>query len=182
MDQIEKSWLEHQDILLRFIAKRVQPIETAEDLLHDVFEKFHVHFASISEPALIRSWLFRVTRNVIIDHYRSRTVTVALPESLASKEISNHEAVQQDLAVCIENMVHRLPDKYRTAVQLADINGQPQQDLAVMEEISLSGAKSRVQRGRRLLRKMLYDCCSFELDSQNSVIGWTPRQKICSIC
>ncbi|KAF1076969.1 RNA polymerase sigma factor SigZ [Halodesulfovibrio sp. MK-HDV] len=182
MEQLEAMWLEHQDSLLGFIKKRVGSKETAEDMLHDVFLKFHAHFATITDHTRIRSWLFQVTRNVIIDHYRTRTFTVALPEYLEAESASKEEKVQQALSTCVEKMVLRLPRKYRVAVQLADLEGQPQLDVASLENISLSGAKSRVQRGRKLLRDMMFDCCSFEVDRESQVVDWSPRHKTCKYC
>jgi RNA polymerase sigma-70 factor (ECF subfamily) len=56
-------------------------------------------------------------------------------------------------------MIERLPDTYRDAVRLSEIEGVPQRDVAQRLGVSLSGAKSRVQRGRERLRELVGACC-----------------------
>lgn len=81
-------------------------------------------------------------------------------------------------------MIRSLPDGYREAVQLAEIEEQTQQDVADRLGLSLSGAKSRIQRGRAMLKDVLEACCSFELDGRGRVMGCDPKpnQKVCRDC
>jgi RNA polymerase sigma-70 factor, ECF subfamily len=72
-------------------------------------------------------------------------------------------------------MVYALPDPYRDAIVLTEFDGLSQKELAGRLGISVSGAKSRVQRGRALLKRQLLDCCQFEFD-RGSVIDCNPRQ------
>jgi len=69
-------------------------------------------------------------------------------------------------------MVEEFPEKYREAVTLYELEGVPQQDIADQLNLSLSGAKSRVQRGKERLKAKLLDCCSFELDRQGNVVDY----------
>jgi RNA polymerase sigma-70 factor (ECF subfamily) len=72
-------------------------------------------------------------------------------------------------------MIYSLPAPYREALLLTEFDGLTQQQLAARVGISLSGAKSRVQRGREQLKQMLHECCSFEFDRRGKVIGCEPR-------
>ena len=84
----------------------------------------------------------------------------------------------------MDEMVRSLPDGYREAVQLAEVEGLPQQAVADRLGLSLSGAKSRIQRGRAMLKDVLQRCCSFELDVRGRVMGCDPKpnQQVCRDC
>ena len=75
-----------------------------------------------------------------------------------------------------------LPEKYRQALMLTEFRGMKQTELAEQLGISLSGAKSRVQRGREMLRESLLDCCHFEFDRLGGMIAYTLRPDCCQAC
>ncbi len=79
------------------------------------------------------------------------------------------------MACWLKPMIDDLPDKYREALWLTEFEGLTQVELAERLGISVSGAKSRVQRGRSLLRHDLLDCCQFEFDRRGGIIGYTTR-------
>jgi RNA polymerase sigma-70 factor, ECF subfamily len=79
------------------------------------------------------------------------------------------EDVEKELAQCILPMVNQLPIDYREAIQMAEFKRLTQKEIAQKQGLSLSGAKSRVQRGRKLLKEKLLDCCRIELDRQGKV-------------
>jgi RNA polymerase sigma-70 factor (ECF subfamily) len=71
--------------------------------------------------------------------------------------------------------VAMLPSPYREALTLTELEGLTQKDAARMLGISVSGLKSRVQRGRRQLRSALEACCRIALDARGRVVGCEPR-------
>jgi len=126
----------------------------------------------IKGQAKIESWLYQVTRNAIIDHYRTNKTTEELPVWLEQQEASSEDKVQRELASCLAPMINQLPEKYRLAIYLSEIDGKNQKEIAERENISLSGAKSRVQRGRVLLKKMLQDCCEIQINKNNQLLDY----------
>ena len=72
----------------------------------------------------------------------------------------------------MEPLVKRLPEQYSEAVALTDLGGLTQKDAATRMGLSLSGMKSRVQRGRSKLKTLLLDCCRVELDRRRGVAGY----------
>jgi RNA polymerase sigma-70 factor (ECF subfamily) len=82
------------------------------------------------------------------------------------------------LAAAVEN----LPDRYRDAVSLYELQGVSQAEVAERLGISLSGAKSRVQRGRQKLKQVLQRCCRFDLDRRGNVLSCEPKAEGCSYC
>jgi RNA polymerase sigma-70 factor (ECF subfamily) len=71
--------------------------------------------------------------------------------------------------------VARLPSPYREAVTLTELEGLTQKDAAEMLGVSVSGMKSRVQRGRERIRRMFEECCEMSVDCRGHVTGCTPR-------
>jgi RNA polymerase sigma-70 factor (ECF subfamily) len=79
-------------------------------------------------------------------------------------------------------MIERLPEPYREAMKLADFAGTSQQEIADRAGISLSGAKSRVQRARHLLREMILDCCRVEHDIRGNVVDYETTDRSSRYC
>jgi len=126
--------------------------------------------------------LRRNTHNAIIDHYRTRKETVEVPDTLPAEPDANDGEIEE-LKASFRRMIYSLPEPYREAVLLTELDGLTQQALADRLGISLSGAKSRVQRGRSQLKQMLDECCTFEFDRRGKVIDCTPRAKAgCKEC
>jgi RNA polymerase sigma-70 factor (ECF subfamily) len=73
-------------------------------------------------------------------------------------------------------MLRQLQPAYREAVTLTDLEGITQADAAERVGVSLSGMKSRVQRGRRQLKAVLEACCRVDLDHRGSIVGYEPRE------
>jgi RNA polymerase sigma-70 factor (ECF subfamily) len=126
-------------------------------------------------------WIYRVTRNLIIDHYRGRRPQEELGEDLAapygSAELEDDPRAR--LAFSLRETVDLLPEPYREAIMLTDYEGLGQAELAERAGISLAAAKSRVLRGREKLKALLLECCHFELDRLGGIIDYEGR---CSAC
>lgn len=173
---LEHIWQEFAEKLGQFIRSRVSDPATAEDILQDVFVKIQKRLGGLQDPAKLQGWIYLITRNAIIDHYRTRKETVEVPESLPA-EPEDHDGEIEELKASFRRMIYSLPEPYREAVVLTELDGLTQQQLARRLGISLSGAKSRVQRGRAQLKQMLDKCCTFEFDRRGKVIDCTPRAR-----
>lgn len=179
---LEQIWNEFAGKLGQFIRARVADQASAEDILQDVFVKIQARLHQLKDPEKLQSWVYLITRHAIIDHYRTRKATVEVPESLAAEADPDSDEIPELRDVFLR-MIHNLPDPYREALLLTEFEGLSQKQLAERIGISLSGAKSRVQRGRQHLKQMLLDCCSFEFDRRGHVIECTPRGKAgCAEC
>ena len=176
MNATEKVWMEYHAKLLTFILNRVHDRPTAEDILQNIFLKIHAQIESLREETKLESWLYQLSRNTIIDYYRSRKQTLALPPGLAQEDSEPNEQAMQELEACLRPMIEQLPEHYREALILSELDGKTQHDVSIQQNISLSGAKSRIQRGRALLKGMLYQCCQFEFDQQGNIIDFNPKR------
>ena len=177
---VEQAWMTFHTPLLQFVRRRVADKASAEDILQDVFLKAHTHIDTLSDTAKLQSWLYQLTRNAVIDHYRRTRVTITISEDVpAFAQEDENDAVAQ-LTPAVKAMVAALPDIYHEALRLTEYEGLTQKELAERLGISVSGAKSRVQRARQMLRQMLLDCCHFELDRRNAIISYQPRCACCT--
>ena len=179
--EIEHVWRQYHEKLGAFIRGRVGA-EDADDILHDLFLKMRAKLPQLEDPDHLQSWLFRIASNAIIDHYRSKRPTEELPEWLAEPEADPADRAKTELSECLRPMIEELPPDYQEAVYLAELQGRTQREVAAAQGLSLSGAKSRVQRGRAMLQEMLAACCDLELDQQGHLLDYEQRNSSCSRC
>jgi len=179
MNRIEQIWKEYHTELHSFIQSRVGDPSIADDVLQEVFIRIISRIDTLKDSTKIQSWIYQIARNAIIDHYRAHKIVEELPETLAAEEVEPSEKVRQEIESGLLPMIQSLPEPYGQAVMLSEIEGLTQKEVAKRQGLSLSGAKSRVQRGRAMLKEMLLECCHFEFDSlvqsQETFLGlgWT---------
>ncbi len=177
----DRIWNEYRTRLHRFILSRIKDPVVAEDIVQEVLLKAYEHLGELEDQQKILSWIYQITRNAIVDYYRKRNPTEALYEALVMQEMDMKEDVEKDLANCMAPLLERLPSRYREAVRLSEMNGLTQKEVALKQGLSLSGAKSRVQRGRQMLKTALLECCKIELGQRGSIVDYKPNKK-CSNC
>jgi RNA polymerase sigma-70 factor (ECF subfamily) len=99
---------------------------------------------------------------------------------LAPPADSDSNPAARELARSMRQMIRCLPEKYQQALLLTEFEGLKQHELAEHLGLSLSGAKSRVQRAREKLKATLLDCCHVELDRLGQVLSYTPNCAACA--
>jgi RNA polymerase sigma-70 factor (ECF subfamily) len=176
-DNIAPLWQEYHDRLHGFILRRVSDATVADDILQDVFERVYTKIDTLRDDNKFQSWIYRITRNAIYDFYRSTKSIETLPETVSADETDETDMIREEVSGFIVPMIKRLPEHYREAVMMSEVEGLPQKEIARRLGLTLSGAKSRIHRGRSMVREMLLQCCRFEFDQQGNVIGYAPREK-----
>jgi RNA polymerase sigma-70 factor (ECF subfamily) len=171
-------WQDVASRLRPFIASRVSPTEI-EDVLQDVFIRMQRGLPGLRDEERFTSWLFQIARNSVAEHQRSRA-RHPLPDVLKDDEppaetSEDDRDASRSLSACVSLFVARLPSPYREAVTLVELEGLTAREAADMAGISVSGMKSRVQRGRAQLRQMFDECCEIALDARGKVTDYTPR-------
>jgi RNA polymerase sigma-70 factor (ECF subfamily) len=171
-DCTEYVWKEYHDKLHGFILSRVNESSVADDILQDVFMRILSRIDTLKDCDKLQSWIYQITRNAIIDHYRAQKKMVELPSTLAAPDAELSNTASKEIDTCLLPMIESLPDPYRESVMLSEIEGRTQKEVAQKQGISLSGAKARVQRGRSMIKKMMFGCCRFEFDKRGNVIDY----------
>lgn len=177
----EQMWSEYRARLHRFILKRINDPVAAEDLVQEILAKAYGQLDQLRDRKKLLPWMYQATRNAIVDYYRKKRSAEEIDESLAVQNLERDDAAERELAGCVMPFIQQLPEAYRQAILLAEIEGLTQQQVAVRQGLSLSGAKSRVQRGRQMLKTMFLQCCQIERDRRGGVMDFTPKTN-CKNC
>jgi RNA polymerase sigma-70 factor (ECF subfamily) len=175
----ETIWNSFREPLRRYVARRLAEPADAEDVLQDVFLKVHANLGDLRDEERLVPWLYRIARNAVIDRYRRRDPAEPLPEDLDLPEEREERDAARAIAEGLADMIRGLPEPYRQALELSELEGIPQRKVAERLGISLSGAKSRIQRGRKLLRDALLECCHFDFDRRGRILEFVPRAPCC---
>ena len=160
-----------------FVAARIGNSDSAEDVVQDVYLKIQARIGTIEDEERVGAWVFRVARNAVYDFYRTRKPTQRLDEILSTTADPAEDEADQRLLKTVRDMLEGLPPEQRAAIYLTEYEGMTQKDLARELGISVSGAKSRVQRARARLKALLLDCCHFELDRRGRVVNYYDRER-----
>ncbi|MGM0787353.1 MAG: RNA polymerase sigma factor SigZ [Thermodesulfobacteriota bacterium] len=181
----EKIWHQYHARLRAFVRSRVHDKFAADDILQDVFLKIHSGLGSLKDETKLKNWLYQIARNAVIDHFRlQKTTSAEIPGQLpqAEPEDDPGEKVTRELSECLRPMIQQLPEYYREAVILSELQGLKQKEVAQIQGISVSGAKSRVQRGRAILKDLLAECCRLEFDHGGRLCDYECKDKSGNFC
>jgi RNA polymerase sigma-70 factor (ECF subfamily) len=167
------TWQAYRDALYGFVRRRVDDPAAAEDIVQDVLVKAYTQRNTLRKPSRLRPWLFQITRNAIAGHYRALKRPELVAEDLVQSDgAEDEERAARELSECLFPLLETLPTPYRQALELADVERLKQREVAARLGLSLSGAKSRVQRARGLLRDALLNCCSVALDRRGHAMDY----------
>jgi RNA polymerase sigma-70 factor (ECF subfamily) len=162
----------HQS-LLSFIKSKINSREDAEDILQNVFIRIAKNVKNLSDEQKLQSWIYTITRNAIIDYYRTNALKKNVQlDSLIEERILVESEVDstKGLDQCIDTMIKLLPDEYREIIIDSELKGVKQKDLADKYGMAYPSMRSRVQRGRERLKQLFYNCCHIETDSVGNVL------------
>jgi RNA polymerase sigma-70 factor, ECF subfamily len=163
-------WKNYRLQLFNYIKRHVHDPHMAKDILQDVFVKAETRKDEVRNIASMGGWMFSITRNAIADHYRKHTKEKRVIDALGNVECAADPAYNACVAQCLNQLVFTLPQPYQDALIKTEIEGVSQTQLAEHLGISHSGAKSRVQRARRMLKDKLMELYTIKTDSYGNVI------------
>ena len=158
---------------------KVYDKSVTDDIMQELFIKIHANIDRVKDDTKIQAWIYQICRNLIIDHFRN--LDRAQKESLLSSP-ENEEESNEFMTEALEDMVKmmdNLPREYCEALCLTELGKMNQKEYADKIGISYSGAKSRVQRARKMLKDMLMNCCHYEFDKYGTVINIYPADCCC---
>ncbi len=180
----EEVWDNFNKQLYSFIYKRVNNKVEAEDILQNVFIKIHKNIESLTESEKLPAWIYSIARNTIIDYYRNsgNKINIEFNEDFIVPEIEVEGDLYCQIKACLSSFVKILPEKYRDSVELSELRGMKQKDVAETLSISLPAAKSRILRGKEMIKQHFIDCCKFKLDDNGKLIGGDWPNENCEEC
>jgi RNA polymerase sigma-70 factor (ECF subfamily) len=174
-----KLWELYGDDVKRFIFSRVEDINITEDLVQETFIKIHTKLGTLKDTSKIKSWVFSISRNIIIDYFRANNKVVEI------KAIQTFDLFQDDFHSkqdCLPEHIKNLDKKHRTPIFLSDIKGIKQSEIALKLSLPLSTIKSRIQRARKKIALSYMDCCGYILNEKGLLVGEDQEKEDCKIC
>ena len=174
-EEILNIWSDLNKGLINFINQKVKNTEISKDISQDVFIKVFSKIDTLKDKDKIIPWIYQITRNEINSHFRKQEFGREIQITDNPKILD--ESLTVEFSKCIQPMMNSLPLKYQEAIRMTEIEGISQKELAKSINISYSGAKSRVQRGREMLKILLQECCAASSDTYGNIIDY--KQKNC---
>jgi RNA polymerase sigma-70 factor, ECF subfamily len=164
-----------RDGIRRFVGRRV-PRDQVDDLVQDVLLRMHERAADLRDGERVAGWAFRIARSVVVDHKRRERPTEALVEEPPAPDDDGNDNINAIAARWLRPMLPLLPAEYADALEQVELRGLSQREYAAQAGLSISGAKSRVQRARAMLEGVVRACCDIELDARGNVIGYVRKR------
>lgn len=176
-------WKEFSGQIRAHLLRKVKHRDDADDLLQEIFIKIHSRLGDLKDEKKLAPWINQIVRNSLTDYYRKNGLrTSEFDEESSVPSDTPEDSFYSDLSGCLNVFIDRLPEKYREPLILSDIKGMKQKDIARQMNLSYSGLKSRVQRGREMIKDMFMECACVTHDKSGKIVGEFHGNENCEIC
>ena len=177
-------WRQFSDHVRGFIKSKVSNDAEAEDVLQDIFIRIHEGIGNLRNEDRVQSWVFGIARRALADFYRKKGKGKEEPAGVEIQtggddnpaiDLNKYEgdhSVHEEVLSWLIPMIDELPEKYGKPLKMADVEEKTQQEVADHFGLSLSGAKSRVQRARQKLGEVLAACCEVEFGDEGRAVAY----------
>ncbi len=183
-DKVKHIWREFSSELYNYINSKVKNKYDTEDILQDVFVKIYKNIDKADELSKLKSWIYKITRNTIIDYYRKKKdISVDIEKFEKGLEEDNKsDNMNEEISKCLEKMIFELPKKYQESIELYEQKEMKHKEISEKLDISVSASKVRLKRAKEKLKDILLECCDFEVDTYGNIIDCKKKKRDCKRC
>ena len=155
---LDQIYTEYSGKVMGYIRARVRSKAEAEDLHSEVFEKILRKIEGFdSTKASLNTWIFTVTRNTVIDHFRRSRPSEELDENISDDTELDEDLLNTESLGELASALRSLPQQLMDIIVLRYYDGKPLTEIAEMMGLSYGAVKLRHQNALMLLRKALHD-------------------------
>ena len=155
---LEQVYTDYYGKVMGYISVRISNWADAENLCSDVFMKVQQKLENYDDSkASISTWVFTITRNTVIDHFRKKRPTEELDENLSDDSEVDENLLNQETLSQLAGALMRLPEQLRDLIVLRYYDGKPLTEIAELMGLSYGAVKLRHQNALMLLREQLLD-------------------------
>ena len=172
-------WERYHQEVKQFILSKIKDKYIANDLLQETFIKIHTKKESLQNIGKLKSWIFTIARNTVLDYLKQSTKT---REFFDTDSIVEERKIEHNASDCLHGIIKHLPEKYRDPLFLSDIRGIKQADIAQQLKLQLSTTKSRIQRARKQIAQGFIECCGYKLNQKGYLVGEIKDNEDCKLC
>jgi RNA polymerase sigma-70 factor (ECF subfamily) len=147
----EALFTEHRQRLYRYFCRAVGEPDAARDLTQDVFVRVSRTTIPPASASGLRAWLFRIARNLALDHHRRRR---AAPEMLPLSSAGERTA-SLEVSLAVEQALAALATLDRDVFLLRELGGLGYEEIADVCDLTPDAVRSRIHRARLQLRELL---------------------------
>ena len=170
-NDVTNIWTNFHKELKGFIYNKTRNSADTDDILQEVFIKIIRNIDKVNQAENLRHYLYAIVRNSINDYFRNRKPidkNLEIEEKITEEETQSLNTTIADC--CIKPFINKLPNNYKEALLITEFQDVSQKELAEKLNISYSGAKSRVQRGKEKLKELLLQCCAYKSDIYGNIL------------
>ena len=183
-EKVKHIWNEFSNELYKYINSKVRNKYDSEDILQDIFVKNNKNINNLDDQLKLKSWIYKITKNTIIDYYRKKkdkSVDIMKFEEGFESD-NNSDNMNEEIIKCLEKMIFELPMKYQEVIELHDMKRMKHKEISEKLDITISCSKMRVQRAKAKLKEIFLECCDFEVDTFGNIIDYKQHKTECNRC
>ncbi len=167
-EEVWRIWLESREKMKAYLQGRFQDKDLAEEVSQEVVLKLHRACCSDREIKNVNSWMYQIAHNAALDSLKKRKKD----EQQIPEPDSEDPKLWQEMGPILDPIMKLLPEEQAAALRMADLEGRSQQEVADEQGISLTAAKSRIQRARKQVKEQIHTCCHLEFNQRGDLVDF----------
>lgn len=160
----------YQKEIYFFLLRKMHNSAEAKNILQTTFLKALENYTQIRDKKKMKSWLFQIARNEMIDYYKNASRYVSLSEDTREKSYSEPLDLSEQFC-CLNLFINRLPNIYKEPVQLIYKEGKSQVETAEILGLKLTTIKGRIRKAKHILIKDFEECCQYRINADGKLAG-----------